>query len=339
VFLSSCQIVGLRQHLETMESLGLVTVQVAPMPAGAAPTYALAWVRMNGELRSAGFQEVGADGFASFTLRTDRSYTVGAFTDQNRNQSYDAGEPADYIKDVRPVSLSDPHARAKVLKLTFITQHGLPPGTSLAIPKEDKELGGVLGLSLGEVVSLDDPRFATDAGGSGLWRPLHFLRNNQAGIYFTEPYDPSRVPVLLVYGIGGTPQDFRYFFDHFDRKRYQVWFIHYPSGVRLQRVAHSMATGLNLLRERYGFRQCDVIAHSMGGLVARAAIEEAVRHAGVNFIPNLFPSPPRGAGTRRPAREFGDSRSQSPPGLTWRRGVYFSPEFMPSRFRKERSTC
>src|SRR4029077_18086630 len=212
-----------------------------------------------GELRSAGLQRVGSDGLASFTLRTDRSYAVGAFTDTNGNQSYDTGEPADYVRGIRPQSLGDPSVRSKVLRLTLMSRHNLPPGTTIAIPKENAELGGQLNLALGEVVSLDDKRFETDAGGSGLWRPLDFLSNNRLGIYFTEPYDPARVPVLLVYGIGGTPQDFRYFSDHFDRKRYQVWFFHYPSGMRLERVARAMATGLNLLKQRYGFKQCDVV--------------------------------------------------------------------------------
>jgi len=285
--LCSCQIVGLRKHVETMESFGVVTVQVSPLPTNAAPTYALAWTSENGELRSVGLQRMRSDGLASFTLRTGISYTVGAFTDENGNRGYDSGEPADYRRGVTPLSLGDPNARTKVLKLTLLPRHGLPPGTVIGVPKEDKELGGQLNLALGEVVSLDDERFATDAGSGGVWRPLDFLSKNRLGIYFTEPYDPSRVPVLLVYGIGGTPQDWRYFVEHFDRKRYQVWFFHYPSGMRLERVARAIATGLNLLKERDGFRQCDVVAHSMGGLLARAAIDEAVRNAGVNFIPKF----------------------------------------------------
>jgi pimeloyl-ACP methyl ester carboxylesterase len=284
LLLSSCQIFGLRQHVETMEAFGVVAIRVSPLPTDAAATYALAWTSENGELRSAGVYRVTPDGIAAFTLRTDRSYTVGAFTDENANHSYDAGEPADYVRGVRPRSLGDPNVEATMWKLSLQPRHGLPPGTTIAIPKENRELGGQLNLALGEVVSLEDKRFATDAGGSGLWRPLDFLNNNRLGIYFTEPYDPSRVPVLLVYGIGGTPQDFRYFADHFDRKRYQVWLFHYPSGMRLERVARAMATGLNLLRERHGFTRCHVVAHSMGGLVARAGIEEAVRSAGVNFI-------------------------------------------------------
>ena len=270
-----------------MEAHGAIAVQVSPVPS-TAPTYALAWTAANGEKpESAGLQQVGPDGVASFLLRIDRTYAVGAFTDENGNHAYDVGEPADYIRDVRPLSLSDPNVQPRILKLNLQPRHGLPAGTTIAIPKENKELGGELNLALGEVVSLDDKRFATDVGGGGLWRPLDFLSNNRLGIYFTEPYDPRRIPVLLVYGIGGTPQDWRYFSYQFDRKRYQLWFFHYPSGARLGRLSHAMAAGLNLLRQRYGFTQCDVIAHSMGGLVAAAGINEAVRTAGVNFIPKF----------------------------------------------------
>ena len=285
--LCSCQIVGLSKHVEKMESVGVVTLRVSPGPTGAAPTYALAWTQDNGGLHSVGLQQIGPDGLASFVLRVDRSYSVGAFTDRNRNERYDAGEPGNYVKEVTPVSLGDPNASFKLVKLRLLPFHEFPPGTSLAIPKENKQFGGKLDLTLGEVVSLDDPRFSTDAGGGGLWRPLDFLSNNRPGIYFTEAYDSSRIPVLFVYGIGGTPQDWRYFIQHFDQKHYQIWFFHYPSGMRLPRMARAMATGLELLREGYGFKECDVVAHSMGGLVSRMAIVEAAGAAGKDFIPKF----------------------------------------------------
>jgi len=74
------------------------------------------------------------------------------------------------------------------------------------------DLGTVIEIAAGDVVSLDDPRFAGEVGSEGLWRPLDFLSENTLGIYFTEPYDPARTPVLLVYGIGGSPQDFARFY-------------------------------------------------------------------------------------------------------------------------------
>ena len=286
--LSSCAILGLGKQVETMESRGGITVRVTPPPDARTPTYALAWRMENGARKdSAGFQRVRPDGLASFNLRLDDVYRVGAFTDENGNRAYDAGEPLDFVKDVKPIALSDPKAKPKMWNLTLKRDHGLAAGTVIELPEENKELGGKTNLALGDVVSLDEKRFAEDAGGGGLWRPLDFLGGNAMGIYFTEPYDPRRVPVVFVYGIGGSPQDWRYFLEHFDRERHQLWFFHYPSGMRLNRVAGVLATGLRMLRQQHGFAKCHVVAHSMGGLVARAAITEAVAAEGENFIPRF----------------------------------------------------
>lgn len=284
----SCSILGLHQEVTDMERVGGVTLQVTPPPRGKAPTYALAWRVEDGKPKdSAGLQQIGPDGIASFNLRLDSTYNIGACTDENGNGAYDAGEPAAMQTGVRPVPLSDPDARPKIWKLTLARGDRFPPGTVIRVPEENKALGGKTNLALGEVVSPDEKRFAEDAGGGGLWRPLDFLSGNSPGIYFTEPYDPRRIPVVLVYGIGGSPQDWRYLIDHLDRKRHQLWFYHYPSGMRLNRAAGALASGLRVLRERYRFAQCDVVAHSMGGLVARAAISQAVAAEGVNFIPRF----------------------------------------------------
>lgn len=288
MLLTSCGLVGLKQHVETLESRGGITLKVNPRPNGDHPTYALAWRMENGTRKdSAGFQKVRPDGIASFHLNLDSLYRVGAFVDENGNGAYDSGEPLDFIKDVRPVSLSDPTAKPRILEVSLKRDHGLPPGTVIHVPKENKSLGGRMNIALGEVVSLDDPEFAPDAGGGGLWRPLHFLTGNRFGIYFTEAYDPARIPVVFVYGIGGSPQDWRYFLDHFDRKKYQVWFYHYPSGLRLDRVSGALALGLTTLKERHMFTKCYVVSHSMGGLVSRTAICDAVAAEGVNFIPKF----------------------------------------------------
>ena len=286
--LSSCAIVGLHKHVEELESRGGITLQVTPSPTGEAPTYALAWRMENGTRKdSAGFHQLRADGIASFNLKLDETYRVGAFTDENGSRAYDAGEPVGVLQDIKPVSLSDPSARPKVWSLALRRDHEFPPGTVIQVPKENKILGGKTNLALGDVASLDEKRFAPDAGGSGLWRPLDFLSGNTLGIYFAEPFDPGRIPVVFVYGIGGSPQDWRYFMENFDRKKYQLWFYHYPSGMRLDRVSGVLAKGLCTLKQRHGFTKCYVVAHSMGGLVSRTAICDAVAAEGANFIPKF----------------------------------------------------
>jgi hypothetical protein len=54
-----------------------------------------------------------------------------------------------------------------------------------------------------------------------------------------------------------------------DRNRYQAWFYFYPSGMRLEPAATALNAGVESLHARYGFQRLDVVAHSMGGLVAR----------------------------------------------------------------------
>jgi len=283
---ASCSFLGLRHQVVKLEGRGVVTIELLPPPTGLAPTYALAWTRTeSGQLESAGFQTVGSDGLASFSLLTNHVYSVGAFTDENGDGKYDAGEPMAYMTNVIPVPFGNPSARGKLLKLTLSREHNLPAGTVIAIPRTNASLGNVVNVALGDIVPLDDPRFSPENGSGGMWRPLDFLSGNTLGIYFTEPYDTQRIPVIFVHGMSGTPRDWSYVMAHFYRTRYQLWFYYYPSGMRLERAARALATGLVILHQHYGFSQCCVVAHSMGGLVSAAAIrEEPALDGGTNFI-------------------------------------------------------
>ena len=283
--LASCSILGLKRQVIKLEAHGTVAVEISPAPTGSPPTYALAWTAIgNGSTQSVGFQRVGSNGLAAFSLSLSNTYSVGAFTDENGNGKYDGTELLAVLRDIHPVPLADPKARAKILHLNLSRSHTLPTNIVIEIPKENPAMGDSVAIALGEVATLDDPRFASNTGEEGLWRPLDFLSQNQIGIYYTEPYDPKRVPVIFVYGIGGSVQDWRFMLEHFDRSHYQLWFYQYPSGMRLDKAAGALATGLSLLQERHGFSQCFVVAHSMGGLVSGAAIREAAQPGKANFI-------------------------------------------------------
>ena len=55
---------------------------------------------------------------------------------------------------------------------------------------------------------------------------------------WTDPeFDPDKIPVLFVHGIGGTPLDWKYLAKGLDRHRFQPWFYYYPSGLRLNLVS------------------------------------------------------------------------------------------------------
>ncbi len=64
--------------------------------------------------------------------------------------------------------------------------------------------------ALGTLASLDDARFSQERAADGLWRPFDFILHAVPGLYFLEPFDPRRTPVLFVHGVSGTPRDFRF---------------------------------------------------------------------------------------------------------------------------------
>jgi pimeloyl-ACP methyl ester carboxylesterase len=126
--------------------------------------------------------------------------------------------------------------------------------------------------ALGEVTSLDNPRFADKIGEDSLWRPFDFIIEGYAGVYFLEPYDAAKTPVLFVHGITGNPTNFRTLIGRLDRRRFQPWGYYYPSGAHLAAVADHLTQTMHKLQLQHGFRSFVVVAHSMGGLVSRGFI-------------------------------------------------------------------
>jgi pimeloyl-ACP methyl ester carboxylesterase len=89
-------------------------------------------------------------------------------------------------------------------------------------------------------------------------------------IYFLEAYDPNKIPILFIHGATGTPSGWQYFVDHIDRTRYQPWFFYYPTGLRINSMAYQLFWKLVNLQTKYQFKKMHMVAHSMGGLVARS---------------------------------------------------------------------
>ncbi len=75
-----------------------------------------------------------------------------------------------------------------------------------------------------------------------------------------------------------------------DRTRYQPWFYHYPSGLRLEKSANGLSRALQMLKARYGFSRLYVVAHSMGDSSHAGGIEQAAGKPGKTSFPSLFRS-------------------------------------------------
>ena len=211
-----------------------------------------------------------------FILTEPGKFRLGAYEDRNRNGDLDAGERYVRVVDSELIELEAGESRKIDLVITDALRWEGEPIDVLGIVERDAHAQGIHAIRAfskkGEVAPLSDDRFARDKGSFGLWKPMDFLNEELAGVYFTEEYDPDRIPVLFVHGIMGFPQEFEKLVDELDRTRFQAWFYFYPSGFGLNGISDHLADLLRELQVRHDFDEIAIVAHSMGGLVSRGAI-------------------------------------------------------------------
>jgi pimeloyl-ACP methyl ester carboxylesterase len=124
--------------------------------------------------------------------------------------------------------------------------------------------------------SLDDEFFDPGYGTQGLYNPAALMAHTQGYLFGLEDYDESKTMVLFVHGIGGTPRDWKYFVEGLDRKRFQPFFLYYPSGMPLDKLGALLAQIISSLDNgsRDNGHRIVLAAHSMGGLVALSALQK-----------------------------------------------------------------
>ncbi|HSR13648.1 MAG TPA: alpha/beta hydrolase, partial [Thermodesulfobacteriota bacterium] len=124
--------------------------------------------------------------------------------------------------------------------------------------------------------SLDDPFFDPKYGMMGLYDPKKMLTHTQRYIFSLEKFDPEKTVVIFVHGIGGTPRDFKYLAEGLDKTRFQPWFFFYPTGMPLQKSGSLLGDILKLADQSQSFKskRVIVVAHSMGGLVSLAGLNQ-----------------------------------------------------------------
>ena len=115
----------------------------------------------------------------------------------------------------------------------------------------------------------------------GLARLLRPSRYNDTAILnFLQPYDPDRIPVLLVHGLMDTPATwaplyFRMLEDPVIRKNYQFWVFSYPSGYPYPYSASLLRRELDAVNRDFpDHRDLVIVGHSMGSLVSRLMVTD-----------------------------------------------------------------
>ena len=101
------------------------------------------------------------------------------------------------------------------------------------------------------------------------------------GVYMLEPFDPNRIPVVMVHGLWSSPMTWMPMFNDLRsfrelRRNYQFWFYQYPTGQPFWVSAAQMRSDLAELRSNLDpnrqfpvLDQTVLVGHSMGGLVSR----------------------------------------------------------------------
>ncbi|MEZ6059185.1 MAG: alpha/beta fold hydrolase [Planctomycetaceae bacterium] len=100
------------------------------------------------------------------------------------------------------------------------------------------------------------------------------------GLYMVQPYDPDRIPVLMVHGVWSSPMTWMEMFNDLQsdprlREKYQFWFYMYPTGEPMTFAAADLRDELRELRQRCDpFQSNDrldemvLVGHSMGGIMS-----------------------------------------------------------------------
>lgn len=207
------------------------------------------------------------------------TYLATAFEDTNHDRVFSPDEPVLRPTAHRNVFQCGPGEVKRDLDLVVpstgrITDLGSLDITKLQARSATEQLHASMGqaITIGDITNLQDERFSRENASKGLWRPFDFIWETKPGIFFLEPYDPAKTPVLFVHGINGTPIDFSHLIEHLDRRKFQPWVFYYPTGGYLRRLGAYLNQIVTKLREKHGFRCLIVVAHSMGGLVSREFI-------------------------------------------------------------------
>ncbi len=198
-------------------------------------------------------------------------YRLFAVRDRNHDGFFDERE----VIGGRTVVLDRQTAAEKVLGGCDITAGATEPPRApfrIAVPPVPARVESVF-YPKGTIRSLDDPIFSPEMASLGMYEPAVFLEAAPMMFYALEEDAGYKVPVIFVHGIGGSARDFAEIVAHLDRRLYRPWFFHYPSGTDLKQLSamfHRVFLSGSVIPPQD--TPMVIVAHSMGGLVVRDAL-------------------------------------------------------------------
>ena len=104
---------------------------------------------------------------------------------------------------------------------------------------------------------------------------------NAVGLHSLEPYQPGKIPVIMVHGLLGSPITWAPMFNDLQadpvlRRRFQFWVYFYPTGAPFLATAAELRRDLARMRQALdpagkdpALNDMVFVGHSMGGLISR----------------------------------------------------------------------
>lgn len=109
----------------------------------------------------------------------------------------------------------------------------------------------------------------------------------ELGLFLVEPYDPNKIPVILLHGLRSTPLAWLELTndllgDPVIRNSYQVWHFTYPTslpylytGSLLRDAMHDLRAAVDAGGDDPAFDSMVLVGHSLGGLIARSLVTDS----------------------------------------------------------------
>lgn len=277
---SSCAFIELQDDLDIINSSGSLHGRILDKSSNEDSIIIVAYDENNKIVKYKHLHD--NNDYYLFILPAGKKYSLVIFEDINDNLKYDKGEAAGYWSN--PKSLKLPACDDIKIDLTISDKTVIPSCYCTDINNLNEDFGNKFIVKTGAIADINHKKFGPEYGKKGLWRPLQFLKEEGVGVFFLDKYDPNKIPILFIYGIGGYPQHWKSFFEKIDRTIYQPLFYYYPSGVRISNAGSALNIIVNELHMKYKFNSMFVVAHSMGGLVANEFIKRNISQTENNYI-------------------------------------------------------
>ena len=271
--LSGCSLMEVHKQTQATENVGYIKGNIKVSSDQKGPIMVLLFRDEKGlPLILESERSTSSEGDFLFPVAPGTFY-IAAFIDVNKDRVYQSEEHGNYYGIPSKIDVTP----KQTVTLDTITISG-------PVPRLETDIKPIARFSaawtnIGQVVSLNDPRFNRNNYSLGLWKPLDFLTIAEGGLFFLEEYQEDKVPVLFIHGVSDGPTLWSEVIESLDKQNFQPWVLYYPSGLRLDMISDYLTEVVSRLQNKHGFKEFVVIAHSMGGLVTRSFVKKYVERA------------------------------------------------------------